>query len=241
MKVEIAIPVLNEENTIQAQIKKILTYINDNLREEFEVSLVIGDNGSTDRTSVLVKEMLPQYRNLKYVYVSKPGVGMVLKKIWTESESKIVGYMDLDTATDLKHLSEALNIISNNHDIDILYGTRLHKNSIVKNRPIRRKITSKVLNFILKKYLKIGFSDGMCGFKFLKQKYVKELIENGADSDGWFFCTEILVVGEWSNLQLWELPVHWVDDRNSKVKTLKLTIEYLKAMKKLKDRCKIKK
>jgi hypothetical protein len=57
----------------------------------------------------------------------------------------------------------------------------------------------------------------------------------GAISDGWFFCTELLVVGEWLGFNVYELPVKWTDDPDSKVNIKKLAIEYIKAMRKLKN------
>ncbi|MCD1213309.1 hypothetical protein B4946_18900 [Vibrio cholerae] len=60
------------------------------------------------------------------------------------------------------------------------------------------------------------------------------MIQNGASSDGWFFCTELLVVSEKMKKNLVELPVKWTDDEESKVKIIPLAIEYLKAMRELK-------
>ena len=45
----------------------------------------------------------------------------------------------------------------------------------------------------------------------------------GAVSDGWFFCTEILIVGEFIGLNLLELPVVWNDNSESQVKILRKT------------------
>ena len=70
----------------------------------------------------------------------------------------------------------------------------------------------------------------MCGFKFLKNKHLEKILTRGAASNGWFFCTELLVVGEWLNLKLYELPVKWRDSSDSKVNILKLTVEYLIAI-----------
>ena len=91
----------------------------------------------------------------------------------------------------------------------------------------------RIFNTIVKKYLGVSFSDGMCGFKFLRTQVLQQLLNNGAESDGWFFCTELLVVGEWTGLKLYELPVKWTDSPDSKVKIGKLSWEYLKAMHKL--------
>jgi hypothetical protein len=76
----------------------------------------------------------------------------------------------------------------------------------------------------------------MCGFKFLQRNILDSLMKTGAQSDGWFFATEILITGEHLKYRVLDLPVTWTDDPNSKVKVIKLTIEYLKAMFSLRQR-----
>ena len=50
---------------------------------------------------------------------------------------------------------------------------------------------------MLKQYLGVKFSDGMCGFKFLKRSVYPSLHNLGAQNDGWFFSTELLTTAEW--------------------------------------------
>lgn len=233
MRIEIALPVLNEAETLEPQILKILNFIKDNIFKEYEVSLIIGDNGSTDQTGKIAKRLSQENDNVEYVFSDKRGVGLILKKIWSQSQADIIGYMDLDLATDMAHLPEAIEAISK-ENYDIVYGSRLHTESFVTGRTPLRTFTSKAFNIICKKYMNTRFSDGMCGFKFLKQTIYPTLHKNGAKSDGWFFSTELLIVSEKLGLQLNELPVKWTDDPNSKVKIFKLATEYLKAMHELK-------
>ena len=44
---------------------------------------------------------------------------------------------------------------------------------------------------------------------------------------------ELAVVAEKKGFKVLELPIKWTDDANSKVKIVSLSIEYLRAMKKL--------
>ena len=102
---------------------------------------------------------------------------------------------------------------------------------------LKREITSRAFNFILKTYLGTRFSDGMCGFKWLRRELVQPLIEDGAVSNGWFFSTELLTVAEWKGLKMCELPVKWTDDTTgSKVNIPRLAKQYLAAMQVLKKR-----
>ena len=232
--VDIVIPVLNEQGTLEKNINIILDFIEKNLSKDYQCQIIIADNGSIDDTPSIAKK-IEQSNNGKVLYhrVDTKGVGLALKTAWSKSKSDIVGYMDLDLATDLNHLPDALYTLAHD-DYDVVYGTRLHKNSKVHGRKLKRAIVSRVFNLFMRRYLSVNISDGMCGFKFLKNEKLPLILNKGAKSDGWFFCTEILVVAEWNGQKLYELPVKWTDDPDSKANIKNLTIEYLKAMKTLK-------
>jgi glycosyltransferase involved in cell wall biosynthesis len=235
MTFDVTIPVLNEEKTLVQQVTLLHQFLCLHFPKANQWRIVIADNGSTDNTLQLAQSLDNQYEEVTYVKVPRKGVGLALKTSWGQSQADIVGYMDLDMATDLSHFLEAYDAIAN-HDFDVVYATRLHQNSKVIGRSLKREITSRTFNLILRFYLRVGFSDGMCGFKWLKRSRVQALMEGGVESDGWFFSTELLTVAEWQRLKLFELPVKWTDDPDSRVNIPNLAQQYLKAMKVLKGK-----
>lgn len=230
----IVIPVLNEEETILENVKKMVEYLHSDSLNDINIIFYIGDNGSTDQTPALSIKLTEEYNGIVYYEkVPRKGVGLALKHIWPLIDADYIGYMDLDIATDLKHIREVVDVFENDN-ADIIYGSRLHKGSEVIGRSPKREFTSRAFNFILRTYLGLKISDGMCGFKFLKKEILEDLIKNGAENDGWFFSTELLTIAEWKGYKVYELPVKWTDDGNSKVNIQKLTTQYLKGMKRLK-------
>ena len=236
MTFDITIPVLNEEETLAQNVGSLHQFIGKHFPDQEQWKIVIADNGSTDQTPEIGRQLCADFSNVQFLKVPKRGVGLALKTSWGQSEADIVGYMDLDLATDLPHFLEVYQAIAK-EDYDIVYATRLHRNSKVINRPLKREIASRVFNAILKIYLGVQFSDGMCGFKFLKRAHYPALFEGGAQNDGWFFSTELLTVGEWQGLKIRELPVTWTDDiSSSKVKIIPLAKRYLRSMAALKKK-----
>lgn len=230
MKIEITIPVLNEEDTLQEQIEKMLDYFAKNgLDQKYDIGLVIADNGSSDSTQNIGESLSAAHETVNYMRLSERGVGRALKASWGDSKADIVGYMDLDLATDLQHLDAALSPLVSG-EADVVTGSRLARGAKVIGRSALRSFTSRVFNLLVKIWFRTSFSDGMCGFKFLKRDKLKNLQENGAVSNGWFFATELLVISDALKYKVIDLPVVWTDDPNSKVKIGKLTVEYLKAM-----------
>lgn len=233
--IEITIPILNEESSLHEQVHKAHLFIERNLKDLGSIRIILADNGSTDSTPNIAKLLSQELANVEYLRLEQRGVGRALKASWRQSRADIVGYMDLDLATDLRHLRTAFEMLLTDQ-ADIVTGSRLAKGARVIGRSALRSFTSRCFNSIVKIAFRTSFSDGMCGFKFLKRVHLDNLMEVGAQSDGWFFATEILVTGEYLGYRVRDLPVEWTDDPNSKVKIGKLAIEYLKAMRTLRER-----
>ena len=234
--VNITIPVLNEEDTLESKILILQSYISDQLASKASVSIVIADNGSSDNTNKLGRKLALENDNIKFVETNKKGVGLALKESWLRYESNIMGYMDLDLATDLSHIKEAIDmILFDNHKI--VAGSRLMKESEVIGRKPIRSFLSITFNKILKILFKVNFTDGMCGFKFFDQGVMKRL--EGPESilsSGWFFATEFLILSERANIKVKDIPIKWTDDSSSKVKIIRLSLQYLYEMLLLKKR-----
>lgn len=235
MTFDVTIPVLNEAPTLERQVHILYDFLKQHFPETGQWRIVIADNGSTDATPDIAARLCSELPELTLVKVPEKGVGLALKTSWGQSNADMVGYMDLDMATDLTHFPEAYRAIAED-DSDIVYGTRLHARSQVIGRTLKREIASRVFNGLLKVYLGVGFSDGMCGFKFLKRSVYQRLYENGARNNGWFFSTELLTIAEWLGLKIFELPVKWTDDAaSSKVRIVPLARRYWKDMQALKQ------
>lgn len=234
MTFDVTIPVLNEEETLARQVSILHAFLQKHFSSPGQWRIVIADNGSEDQTRPIAEKLSQQYEEVHWVSVPRRGVGLALKTSWCQSEADIVGYMDLDLATDLPHFLEAYQALAVD-GYDLAYGSRLHPNSEVVNRPLKREIASRGFNFLLKTYLGVNFSDGMCGFKFLRRSVLADLMTGGAQNDGWFFSTELLTVAEWQGLKLYELPVKWTDDiSSSKVQIIPLAKRYVRSMRELK-------
>lgn len=236
MTFDVTIPVLNEEATLARQVAVLHDFLSLHFPDKKQWRIVIADNGSTDQTRQIATQLSASMPEVQLVAVPEKGVGLALKTSWGQSKADIVGYMDLDMATDLPHFLEAYQALSA-QSFDIVYGTRLHPRSKVIGRTLKREITSRIFNLLLKIYLGVHFSDGMCGFKFLKRSVYQSLYTGGAQNNGWFFSTELLTVAEWQKLRIFELPVKWTDDTSSsRVRIIPLAKRYLKDMSQLKKR-----
>ena len=224
--IDIVFPVLNEENRLPCGIDATIHFLEQH--QEFDYLLTIADNGSTDATEEVAKELMKRYSGkIRYLKVGKKGVGLALRTAWTTSNKDIVGYMDVDLATDISHLLDVYRLFAQTN-VDIVNGSRLLKGACVKKRSLLREVASRSLNLIVPVLLQTKFTDAMCGFKFLRRNVAQQLCEQSNKTDGWFFCAEILVKAEWQKMRIKEIPVRWTDDDDSRVNVMQLGIRYMR-------------
>ena len=236
MTFDVTLPVLNEAPTLVRQVRHLEAFMRETFPDGSRWRIVIADNGSTDDTRKLASGLQRELERVALVEVPRRGVGLALKTSWGQSTADVVGYMDLDFATDLRHLPQTIQLLETQR-ADFVYATRLHPDSRVIDRPFKREVSSRVFNFLLKSYLNVGYSDGMCGFKFLRRALLADLMAGGAQNDGWFFSTELLTVAEWQGVNMHELPVTWTDDvSSSRVEILPLAKRYIRSMRALKPK-----
>jgi glycosyltransferase involved in cell wall biosynthesis len=231
MDITILFPVLNEKLRLEKGIVTTVEY----LRKNFNVpcKLMILDNGSTDETPEIAKELCEMYEEVAYVRVEERGVGVAFREGIKRNTSDIVGYMDIDLSTNIKHLGEAIRIFENREDIEYINGTRFSRQSDTQGRKWYRKITSKGLLILLKSILKMKSTDAVCGFTFMRKKVADELIEVSGNENGWFYTVEMLLRAERGGVRIMDMPVEWQEDYNTTVKLWKTIRNYLMQIKRL--------
>lgn len=213
-QIQITFPVLNEEAQLAESIERTLAYCAaENLTIQ---EICIADNGSTDRTQEIGEALAARYGNVSYLRLPKRGFGLALKTAWGKSQADFVGYMDVDLATDLRHLKEVHDLIAGGAGYDLYLGSRLKRGASVSNRTKLRAFTSRAFNAILHARLGVSFSDAMCGFKFVDRRLYEKLSTQFAFTDDWFFATQLAVRAEWVGARILDMPVVWTDQPDSK-------------------------
>jgi glycosyltransferase involved in cell wall biosynthesis len=226
-KVEITVPVYNEEKELEKNLNILLRFCEKEL-SSFDWSITIADNASTDKTPIIAAKLAKKNQQLHLLRLEQKGRGKAVKMAWSKSKADLCVYMDLDLSTDLKHLPQILYKLQNGYDIAI--GSRLAKGATVEGRTVMREITSRTLNFFfIQLFFHTHFTDAQCGFKAVTKNVVNNLIPH-IENDCWFFDGELLIVGEKSGYIIYEEPVHWIDNPGSTVRLLATISEDLKGM-----------
>ncbi|HIN15816.1 MAG TPA: glycosyltransferase family 2 protein [Dehalococcoidia bacterium] len=225
--VDIVIPVLNEEVAIPVCIEKLYGFIDQHPERDWRV--VVADNGSSDRTTEIATELAAVYPKLSVSTLDQRGRGRALKKAWTESDADVRVYMDVDLSTDLMSLPLLVAAVADD-GYEVAIGSRLIKGSEVVDRTLKREITSRGYNMLIHIFFPFpGFKDAQCGFKAVSRKTTDNLIPLIRDN-AWFFDTELLLIAGKSGYGIKEIPVHWEDDPDTRVKIASTAWEDVKGL-----------
>ena len=225
-QVDVVIPVLNEEKALPRCVDSLLQFLGDHSPYSFRI--VIADNGSTDRTPDIAETLSQQYPEVSWTRLEIRGRGRALRKAWLESDADILTYMDVDLSTGLNAFPPLVRAIGE-EGFDLAIGSRLMKGSVVKKRTLKREVTSRTYNLIIKAMFFTKFSDAQCGFKAISRRAAQLLIPMVEDQ-GWFFDSELLILAEKGGYRIKDVPVEWVDDPDSRVNVVKTARDDLKGL-----------
>ena len=225
MMLTIIFPVLNERLRLESGITRTVEYLKSIQFEDYEIIIV--DNGSEDETPEIAAALCEKYPSVNYERISIRGVGAAFRKGVELSKGEIVGYMDIDLSTNIKHLGEAIDIFKKQPEVAYINGSRFANESDTKGRKWYRKITSQGLLILLKLFLRMKSTDAICGFTFVRRETALSLVEGCSQDNGWFYMIEFLLRAEKRGVNVLDYPVEWQEDYNTTVKIFKTVCNYL--------------
>lgn len=215
MKYNIAFPVLNEELRLNHGIKTTLKFLDHYAMDDCKITIV--DNGSTDRTLDIIHELCTFDTRVNSISLKQKGFGIAFQAAIKENDCEILGYMDVDLSTKLKHFLRVRKIFEQYPQVQIVKGNRLDRRSVIIGRKLPREITSRGLDVLIRLAFQSQIRDTMCGFQFFRREAVEKLMKVSSNDPGWFYCAELLLRAEKLGMTIKEIPVTWEDDYNTSV------------------------
>ena len=223
--IDIVVPVLNEEKILRRSIMTLDEYMAKHLPYRYQITIV--DNGSQDKTLAIAKNLAEKHQSVRVVSLAERGRGRALKQVWQNSPADILAYVDVDLSTSLDDfLSMIQPLVTGESGVAI--GSRLMKDSRT-GRGVKREFISRCYNSIIKWTSGTKFSDAQCGFKAIRRDIAAKFLPKIKDNE-WFFDTELLIKTERAGVSIYEQPVTWIEDTDSRVKIVKTAVDDLKGL-----------
>lgn len=208
MTLAIFLPVYNEEQNLEINLKKIIKFLKN---KKIRAKIIFINDCSNDNSEKILFILKKKYK-INYVTYSKgksrrENLALTMNK----TNADYLFFMDFDLATNLKHIPELLTILKK--DADIVTGSRYLKKSKLK-RETHRLIISKTYNWFMRFLFDSKIKDHQCGFKGFRKTVFKEIYQDAGYDEtfkrGWFWDVEMLVRAQKKGYKVLELPVEWV-------------------------------
>lgn len=223
--VDIVIPVYNEEAALPRGVATLCAYLETYFPYQWRV--VIANNASTDRTLAVANDLAAANPRVSVLHLDQKGRGRALRTAWLASDAEIVAYMDVDLSTNLQSFLPLIAPIATGHS-DLAIGSRLLRGAVV-TRQWKREVISRAYNLLIRLLFRNRFSDAQCGFKAVKRSVARALLPR-VENQEWFFDTELLLLAEEAGLRIYEVPVQWIEDLDSRVNIAATALEDVKGL-----------
>lgn len=209
----IIVPLYNEEKRASKFLDNLLDFCQKNLKD-YEIIFV--NDGSTDNTLELVKGLKRGYSNVRIIsYKKNKGKGGAVREGVLNAEGDKIIFIDADGSI---APDEMPNMIKRLDDYDVVCGSRVEKESKVK-QPFLRKITGIGFNLYVLLLFHTGIRDNLCGFKGFKREIAINLFKNLIDRR-WVFDVELFYKIKKKRYRLHMLPIKWVHKKGTKISFL---------------------
>lgn len=233
MKLSLVVPMYNESSIICDTAKTLTAYLDANIAD---YELLFVDDGSTDGTAALVKELaLPKVRVLGYG--KNRGKGCAVRTGMLEAQGDIAMFIDADLAYGTEVISRVVQELEAHPEADVLIGSRTLHPEGYEGYTAVRKLASKAYIKVLNIYGGLKLSDSQCGCKAYRGKAIKDIFSR-CETDGFAFDFETILLAQKLSYRFVELPVKIINHRASKINVVRDTFRMLKELKEIKKRIK---
>jgi dolichyl-phosphate beta-glucosyltransferase len=222
----LVIPAYNEARRLPNTLRELHDYCRRWARL-FEVIIVV--ESSTDETLALAQAGTKTFPQLKVIGNRiHRGKGFAVRTGMLASAGELVFFTDADLSTPLYEIDRALSVFEAERDLQIIVGNRQHPNSqIIRHQSWMREGMGKTFNALVRWLAGIEIRDTQCGFKGFRQAASRAIFERQR-TDGFSFDVEVLLLAKALGFGVKEMPVHWSNSPDSKVRVVSDSLKMLR-------------
>ncbi|MFH0954248.1 MAG: dolichyl-phosphate beta-glucosyltransferase [Verrucomicrobiota bacterium] len=226
MKLSIIVPAYNEEDRLGPMLEDYTRYFAEKYGRDVEFIVVV--NGSTDRTAQVANagaQKCPQVRAI--IEPRRVGKGGAIMMGMKAAVGDFVGFVDADNATPpdafqdlVEHIGDAGAIIASRW----LPGAR-----VSPRQPLRRRVASRIFNFLVRRMFQLSITDTQCGAKLMKGEAARAVLPL-LGLTRWAFDVDLLFQLRRRGYPITEWPTTWHDQSGSRLKVARVSLEMFAAI-----------
>lgn len=168
MKLSVIIPAHNEEACIK---KTVFDIVQELTREHISHEVIVVNDGSTDRTENVLRDITQSQATVRYINNEKPnGFGLAVRKgleVFTGDCAAIVMGDGSDSPADITKYFRKIE-----EGYECAFGSRFMKESRIKDYPTHKLILNRMANYFIKILFGLSYNDITNAFKCYHRKVI---------------------------------------------------------------------
>jgi glycosyltransferase involved in cell wall biosynthesis len=229
----LVIPAYNEAGRIGQTLRQTIAYLQDASPES---ELIVVNDGSTDATAEVVRDILTEAGPLAtrlLEHSPNRGKGAAVREGLLAAARPIGLFSDADLSTPIEETPKLILPIAAG-ELDVAFGSRALDRKLIGNRQTwRREQGGRVFNLIVRIATGLPFWDTQCGFKAFRLDVFRPILDR-AKTDGFGFDVELLYLAHRANLRIREIPVRWNHYDGSKISFMRDSLRMVREVAALK-------
>jgi len=224
-KLSIIIPAYNEEKRIEKTLISYSEFLREKVKNKelagFEIIVVL--NNCSDNTLGITKKIKGKFNEIKILDFERGGKGFAIIEGFKDSlkrDSDLIGFVDADMATSPQSF---FDLVKNIRNYDGIIASRALKQSRA-NFSLKRKITHKGFNFVVRSFFLFRFRDTQCGAKLFKRIVLQKITPELSLTE-WAFDVNLLYLCKKRKYKVKEFPTIWQDKEESKLNLIKAPLQ----------------
>ncbi len=168
MKLSVVMPIYDEERTLEEIVRRVLA-------TPYELDLVLVDDGSTDRSRKIMRELEAQHDSIRCFYhESNQGKGAALCTGFQEVQGDVVVIQDADLEYDPQDYGVLLRPIEEGH-ADVVYGSRFLGGTYVRVHLFWHYVGNRLLTLLSNMLTNLNLSDMETCYKAFRIDVARKL------------------------------------------------------------------
>jgi dolichyl-phosphate beta-glucosyltransferase len=209
----VIIPAFNEEKSISGTIRELAVHLD---RLDLAWELIVVDDGSSDRTGVIVEAAASTDRRVRLIRGGRGGKGKAIQTGMLAARGEWRFMADADLAMPPDNLVRFLDAAATSPAPHIVIGSREAPGSRRIGEHWLRHLIGRVFNAHVRVFALPGITDTQCGFKLFSAQAADALFPR-LTIPGFAFDVELLVLARRAGFDVREAGIVWHGRTDSRV------------------------